>query len=80
MIIDFYDTPNLVSCQYVDFEIKKRIDRMIGILFRRNSELAKAQEKALHIARCEMDAYEEWLCQQEQVDPASYLFDEDVPW
>lgn len=80
MIIDFYDTPNLVAAQYIDREIAKRLDRLVGVWFRRNSELAKAHDRALHIARCELEQYEEWLVQQDRVDPASYLFDEDVPY
>ncbi len=78
-ISEFYATPNLVACQYIDIEIRKRLDEMIGVWFNR-SNLAEAQERALRVARCEFNAYEEWLCQQAQVDPASYLFDEDVPY
>ena len=80
MIVDFCETPNLVSCQYIDLEIRKRLDKIIGIWFRRNPVLAKEHDRALHLAQCEFDQYEEWLSQQDRIDPATYLFDEDVPW
>lgn len=80
MITDFYDTPNLAAIQYMDGDFAKRLDKMIGTWFMRDPDLAKKLDRALHVARCELDQYEEWLCAQERIDPASWIFDEDVPW
>lgn len=57
MIIDFYETPNLVSCQYIDLEIRKRLDQMIGSWFQRNSKLAKVHDRALRLAHRELAEY-----------------------
>ncbi len=76
MISDFNDLPNLVACQYMDRQMIKKLDVLIGQWLGESDRLQYQQ--AIRIASSEYKAYEEWVCQQERIDPADYLFDEDV--
>lgn len=73
---NFHRMPNLTSCQYLDDEIAKAIDRWIGYMlrvvgwilpsFREQQKLAQQQ-----IER-ELEQYHEYLC--------SFAPDDDVPF
>ena len=80
MITDFYDLPNLVSCQYLDRDLAVKIDEFLGRLIANDQKLLKAHQASKEIASDELAAYEDWLCAQERIDPASWLLDDDVPW
>ena len=78
MISNFHDLPNLVACQYMDRQMIRNLDALIGKWLGESDRLQ--HQEALRIAKKEYDEYEDWLCQQERIDPASWAFDEDVAW